>query len=130
MRWYRLTASSFAAVTVRLAETQPVSSNVFSDRHSSSCPIPDPRTAGETQICVICPQLGTTRLASDMPHNWPVVASNAAYDAGRKNAPQPGYCTMLYRNRRAPSGVRYWALIRLSMEPGYAGESNRDARSC
>ena len=27
---------------------------------------------------------------------------------------------MLYRNRRAPSGVQYWSLMRLSMWPAYA----------
>ena len=82
-RSYSATASSFAAVTVRLADVHPISRNVVSDCRSSSCPIPVPRTDGLTQICVKWPVSGVTRLASEMPHNRPLTPSNAASEAGR-----------------------------------------------
>ena len=76
-RSYSATASSLAAVTVRLAERQPASRRVISDRRSSACPMPVPRTGGVTQIWVMWPHPAATRLAREMPHNRPFTASSA-----------------------------------------------------
>ena len=83
MRSYNDTAPAFAAVTVKLADRHPIPRNAMSDCRISSCPTPVPRVAGETQICVTCPQSGATRLASEIPHRLPLSGSNAANDAGR-----------------------------------------------
>ena len=80
-------------------------------------PRPVPRTAGEVQICVTWPTPSATMLVSEMPCTRPLERSSATQDAGWKNVPQPGYCTMLNRKRRAPSAERYWSLISLSMCP-------------
>src|SRR5665213_4382335 len=102
------------------------------ERRSSAYPTPLPRCDGATQICVMCPVSRATRLASEIPHSSPLppFEANAAKDAGGKKVPHPGYCTMLFKNRRDPLGERYWSLISLSMCPRYDDATSRAESSC
>ena len=129
-RSYNATASSFAAVTVRLAERQPISRNVVSDCRSSAWPIPVPRTDGETQICVMWPHSGATRLASEMPHSLPL----HAFERRERRRPVERAAARILHDvvqkpPRARALVRYWSLIRLSTWPAYAAAINCAAAS-
>src|SRR5428012_16464 len=45
-----------------------------------------------------------TRLARETPQRVRSRGSVAAKEAGPKNVPQPGYCTIFMRNQRTPGG--------------------------
>ena len=68
------------------------------------------------EIWAMWPVRGATRLARQRPWARPA-GSTATKLASAAKWPQPGYCTMFCRKRRAPRDERYWSLISLSTWP-------------